>query len=207
MSARSSNRDNPGRDDRNQISHRKGKNKRKRFSEEPDFSIGNALSLVRQELPEFSLTSAARPASRDSTNGDVIDEKSSQEWQTIENGRPSKKAKKIPRKDSSNYPEIFFSKDARLQTQVKIGDLQNLVLYILADGTSPQFVSVRHRSEIRKVVVLMVPGLERDMFDDEGSAKKKRSQMNSSSPDYYYPERLQSEQLPISLKPLADMFE
>lgn len=77
---------------------------------------------------------------------------------------PAKKAKRIPKKDTSNYPAISFAPDARLQASVKIGDLQGLVLYLLADGPSPQWVSVRHRPEIRKVVVIMIPGLEMEDF-------------------------------------------
>jgi RNA exonuclease 1 len=163
-------------------------------------------SLVRQpELPEFNLTSE-RPPSQDagsptSTNGDSKDE-----WQTVINARPSKKVKKIPKKHSNNYPQIKFSPDSRLNTQLKIGDLQNLVLYILADGTSPQFVSIRHRNEIRKVVVLMVPGLEMDMFKlERKEAEYKRP--NVSSPEYYYPSKLKEDELPLSLKHFAEIFE
>lgn len=232
-------------------SSRKNKNKRRRESEDRNqFGMGETLSLLRQpDLPEFNLTSA-RPASRDAASSQNEGEGgSSQEWQTVENGRPRKvgyfyilqkelgvlsrhdwiahsssivryvltciqKAKKLPKKDTDNYPSIkFSSKDARLNAQVKLSELQNLVLYILADGNSTQFVSVRHRNEIRKVVVLMVPGLERDMFrpggDEEVSkeSKKRKSFSSRISPDDYYPEVLKEEKLPKSLVPFAHMFE
>ena len=124
-----------------------------------------APSFPRQpELPEFSLTSASRPSEESASPKDADeDSKSSQDWQTVEPRR--KKSKKIPKEHSGNYPAIEFSKESRLQSQIKISDLQNLILYILTDAPSPQFVSVRHRPEIRKVVVLMVPGLEREMVD------------------------------------------
>lgn len=187
-------------------SRRNGPGKKRKRAELP---LGDALPLVTPELPAFSLIAKGQDNPSPVSNGDGTndnDEKNSQEWQTIENGRPTKKAKKIPKKDSGNYPEILFSKDARLQSQVKLSELQNLVLYILADGTSPSFVSVRHRAEIRKIVVLMVPGLERHMFEALGSSPRK-SNVDTSSPDYFYPEKLKEENLPESLKPFANMFE
>ena len=172
----------------------------------------HAEPLPRQpELPEFNLV-AGNPTSREI--GSPKDEASSSrvEWQTVE-GRPRKKAKKIPKHESKNYPAIEFSaKDCRLQSQIKISDLQNLTLYILADGQSPQFVSVRHRNEIRKIVLLMVPGLEMSMFDSKAVNSETKENMRDQSRDYrspdkYYPSRLKSEKLPDSLKPFADMFD
>lgn len=86
------------------------------------------------------------------------------EWTLVES-HSSKKRKKMPQKDGGNYPSITHSPHARLQSFVKINDLQNLALYLLADGTAPQWCSVRHHANIRKVVVLMVPGLDNGMFD------------------------------------------
>jgi RNA exonuclease 1 len=174
------------------------------------------LSLPEQpKLPEFNLTSA-RPASQDKESPQDVERPSSPNWQTVE--RPRKKAKKIPKTDSRNYPAIEFSSESRLQTQVKLNDLQSLVLYILADGPSPQFVSVRHRPQIRKVVVLMIPGLEMDMFyeakkEDQNEEERKESRRERErrernyTPDDYYPKRLKTERLSTSLQPWADMFE
>jgi len=197
-----------------QKSHENGSavNKRKRgddqdeSDEAPKSNMGQALSPFRQpDIPQFNLTSkrnasqeSERPASRGG-NG-----------QAAENEPPKKKAKKLPKRDSENYPRITFSsKDARINSYIKISDLQNLVLYVLADGTSPQFVSVKHRNQIRKVVVLMVPGLEKEMFDREDSNSKSPKEIANKtiSPDDYYPRRLREEDLPQSLKPFANMFE
>ncbi|CAD6571093.1 MAG: hypothetical protein ASARMPREDX12_004128 [Alectoria sarmentosa] len=86
------------------------------------------------------------------------DRKSDSEgWTTV--GRGGKKQKK------NNYPGLGYSDLHKLHTSVNINHLQTLILYCLADATSPQFVSVRHHGMVRKAVVLLVPGLERDMFD------------------------------------------
>lgn len=177
--------------------------------------MDQTLPLPHQpDLPEFNLTSA-RPSSRDAGSPPRDD---GEEWQTIENGRPTKK-KKIPKKTSNNYPEIHFSRDSKLQSQIKISDLQNLVLYILADGTSPQFVSVRHRNQIRKVVVLMIPGLEQSMFEltnrnisgeieSSKTSKRDGDRRNHDSQDpSHYPQELNSEKLPDSVQAFAEMFE
>lgn len=81
------------------------------------------------------------------------------EWQTVE------RSKKRQKKENANYPAILHASSARLQSSVKINDLQNLVLYLLADGNGPQWISVRHKKEIERVVCLLVPGLEADMFN------------------------------------------
>jgi RNA exonuclease 1 len=136
------------------------------------------------------------------------------------------------RKVDRNYPSIEHSNHARLQSKLKITDLQALILYLLADGNAPQWVSVRHRMNIRQVVVLMVPGLELGMFNgviplessstskpvdphdlektskdssntDEYDSRPKRLHI---SPDDYYPVSLKPNRLPSALRPLADIF-
>ncbi|RDW84406.1 exonuclease-1 [Coleophoma cylindrospora] len=198
--------------------------KRKLEEVESTNGMGLPLSLLRQpELPEFNLTSS-RHASQDAGLSKTTDTQTAEEWTTVEHSRPKKKAKKIPKKESSNYPSIRFSSNARLQSQIKISDLQSLLLYILADGTSPQWVSVSHRNEIRKLVVLMVPGLEESMFDkklaaghskvDNSNAPSREGQEDASanrsdgqSPDDYYPRQLKTEELLKPLQPFAEMFE
>ncbi|RKF80705.1 putative exonuclease [Golovinomyces cichoracearum] len=115
-----------------------------------------------------------------------------------------KRLKKIPKSDSDNYPSITFSNDCRLQSQIKISDLQSLILYILADGSSPKFVSVRNRPQIRKVVVLMIPGLELSMFKTSDAPEKEPAY---SSPDFFYPKKLITDKLPDNIKLFAEMFE
>lgn len=171
--------------------------------------MGQLQSIFRQpELPEFNLTSA-RPSSRDASSSSRSEEKQDlKDWQSVDNGRARKKAKKVPRPASSNYPAIEFSAtSSRLTAQIKISDLQNLVLYVLTDAPSPQFVSVRHRPEIRKVVVLMVPGLEKyDFVPTLKKGESKRDRNGQLSPDEYYPMELKADSLPESLRPFADMF-
>ena len=79
------------------------------------------------------------------------------EWTVVNRG--NKKQKK------SNYPTLNYSDLHRLGSCVKLGELQSLVLYCLADGASPQWVSLRHHNMVKKAVVLFVPGLEQGMFD------------------------------------------
>jgi RNA exonuclease 1 len=86
-------------------------------------------------------------------------------WEKVgKNGRPDKKAK-ANHSSKGNYPAIVHSPNSRIQNRLKISDLQNLALYLLADGPAPQWVSCRHHNAVRKVVVLMVPGLEAGLFD------------------------------------------
>jgi RNA exonuclease 1 len=195
----------------------KSSKKRSKLSEPTDAHHGMNKPPLRQlDLPEFNLTSAshsnqnATPRTRD--EAEVTNPN---EWQKVENGRAKKQTKKIPRKESNNYPKLEFSKSSRLQSQIKISDVQTLLLYILADGSAPQFISVSHRPNIRKVVALMVPGLEHSMFRTEkvedttesrDSQDNKGRYRNYTSPDEYYPITLSKDELVTPLKPLADMF-
>lgn len=133
------------------------------------------------------------------------------DWETVE--RRPKKKKKTPKPDGSNYPAITFSSQARLQSKINLNQLRDLVVYILADGTAPQWVSVRHRPQFRKIVTVLVPGLEEAMFKpnaDYASYNSSRSSQVTdrlvTSPDDHYPRILNQERLPDAVKPFADMF-
>ncbi|KAL2199585.1 hypothetical protein P885DRAFT_66520 [Corynascus similis CBS 632.67] len=134
-------------------------------------------------------------------------------WQTIERGRPVKKHKKIPGATSNRYPGIHFSEQARLQSKIGVSSLRDLILYIFADGPAPQWVSVKHRPEFRKIVTIMVPGLEEAMFKDGVDFSNYSSHTSdqavdrvAASPDDYYPRELKKEALPEALQLFADMF-
>lgn len=174
--------------------------------------VGDALSRVRgPENPEQE-SSASTHEGADSQG----------EWQTVEHGRNRKRKKAT--KDKGNYPSITHAAQARLNTFVKLGDLQNLVLYLLADGHAPQWCSVRHHQNIKKVVVLMVPGLEAGLFDGKIPLLEKikaqaatdgiefpqpgvSNGSGKASPDDYYPTKLRSDRMPECLRPLSNVFE
>ncbi|TFB04407.1 hypothetical protein CCMA1212_003537 [Trichoderma ghanense] len=140
-----------------------------------------------------------------------------EEWQTVTHAR--KKPKKMPRPGKGGYPALNFSSSARLQSMLNLNGLRDIVTYIFADGTAPHWISVMHRPQFRKIVAIMVPGLEEALFkegvdyamfnelrdayvdgDENGSA------FSARSPDDYYPRKLDKETLPEPLKPFADMF-
>ena len=161
-------------------------------------------------------------------NGSKDDD--SGEWQTV--GKNGKRHKR------NNYPSLVYDPSYRMQSLVKLGDLQSLVLYCLADGTSPQWVGLKHHSMIKRAVVLYVPGLERDMFDgtmdlDKVQQSQTDETVNASNdastsidanvgtvefaantneqgksfdPDSFLPSKLECDQLPAPLKPLAQTF-
>jgi len=66
--------------------------------------------------------------------------------------------------EKTKYPVLTYV-EGRLQSSIRIADLQGLLLYCFADGIAPQWISVKHSGHVRKVAVLMVPGLEIGMFD------------------------------------------
>lgn len=116
-------------------------------------SVGETVSQLKQSAEAVSLEEEAARGS-DQSEG----------WQVVE-GSQAKRRKKIARNGSQKYPSISHSSSSRLQSMVKVSDLQNLVLYMLADGPGPQWCAVKNHGQVRKVVVLMVPGLEAGLFD------------------------------------------
>ncbi|QSS52888.1 RNA exonuclease [Histoplasma capsulatum var. duboisii H88] len=76
---------------------------------------------------------------------------------------PMKKRKRAGN-EKTKYPTLTYV-EGRLQSSIRIADLQGLLLYCFGDGIAPQWISMKHSGHVRKVVVLMVPGLEIGMFD------------------------------------------
>lgn len=193
--------------------------------ENKDGSLGNAGSEVANAIPDTASqstsesTGSAGVKRRSPHGGDVeaaaAGGDNGDDWQLVQ--RPNKKAKKTPKPDGSNYPSITFSPQARLQAKIQVTHLRDLVLYIMADGPAPTWVAVRHRPQFRKVVVIIVPGLEEAMFKhnvdfaaynsrgaDDGAGQP--VERTISSPDDYYPRLLKRDRMPDALKPFADIF-
>ena len=54
---------------------------------------------------------------------------------------------------------------SKLKRVVRVADLQQLVLWLLADGVAAQWLLVKRKNDIKKVVVVMAPGLDMSLFD------------------------------------------
>jgi RNA exonuclease 1 len=84
-------------------------------------------------------------------------------WSVVESRSSRNKRRKIEH-ESDGYPSISFYKSKPERVDLKA--LQDLVLYVLADGVAPTWLAVNKVTQITKAVVLMVPGLDRGMLDD-----------------------------------------
>lgn len=162
-----------------------GKNNKKRkhaqYEEDNDQShdFGLATTLAHLKAP---------PATEDASKPDRKDTIPSAEedgWTKVSKGsrvRSNKRQRKerdfnesrrgvglnLPMKDTkkrNNYPSVTYAALHTFRESIKIIDLQSLLLYCLADGPAPQWLSVRHHNQIQKAVVLFVPGLEKGMFN------------------------------------------
>ena len=153
------------------------RNKKRSYAEfeydaDPDIGLGATLAQIRDPPPQNNFNALGAGLK---TNKDLHDVAG--EW-TVISRTPKKRTKKRKKdalpsaaqqgssKKRDNHPSLTYAELFRIQSILKISDLQNLILYCLADGISPQWISVKHHSQIRKCVVLLVPGLERTMFDD-----------------------------------------
>ncbi|KIW23187.1 uncharacterized protein PV07_11407 [Cladophialophora immunda] len=86
----------------------------------------------------------------------------SQDWAVAESKSSRKKRRKIERNADSD-PSISFKSRAE---RVDLKALQDLVLYVLADGIAPTWLALKNAKQIKKVVVLMVPTLDQTMLKD-----------------------------------------
>jgi RNA exonuclease 1 len=125
--------------------------------------MGQTLAMLRDS--QTADNEGQVQASPNTTNAEhkTRSEDDGEQWQEVSH-KGKKKRRKDPERGTSNYPQLTHSPNARLQSNVKISDFQALSLYILSDGSAPQWISVRHHNSIKKVVVLMVPGLDPTMF-------------------------------------------
>ncbi|KAI9368621.1 hypothetical protein BJX61DRAFT_208665 [Aspergillus egyptiacus] len=142
--------------------------------------------------------------------------------------RPSKK--KRLNGEKIKYPVLTYA-ESRLQSSIRIADLQNLLLYCFADGVAPTWISVKNTTRIRKSVILMVPGLELGMFDgtvsldpsqeDEVKDAPVEEEVDTKAADFvrwkeglppvdqshrFSPRPLSRSDIPEPLQPLADIF-
>ncbi|KAF7186864.1 putative exonuclease [Pseudocercospora fuligena] len=197
------------------------------FEKDNLMGIGDTVALLRG--PDES--SQNLPNSHEQADGPQNSQGDGEDWQKVESNRSRKRKKK----EENQYPSISHSSHARLNSYVKINDLQNLILYLLADGMAPQWCSIKNHGSVKKVVALMVPGLELGHFDgslplstEEASNEtngtsenqQKTSQNDDAggwtqvhhgrgrgSPDDYYPTKLDQDRLPSPLQPLKEVFE
>lgn len=86
------------------------------------------------------------------------------DWSIAESKSSRKKRRKIEH-EHDGHPSINFSQ-IKGPGRVELKDLQDLVLYVLADGVAPTWLAVHKARQITKVAVLMVPGLDREMLRD-----------------------------------------
>ncbi|RCI07854.1 hypothetical protein L249_5807 [Ophiocordyceps polyrhachis-furcata BCC 54312] len=136
---------------------------------------------------------------------DEDDDQAAAEWQVVT--RPKKKQKKIPQPGKS-YPNFTFSKKARLSSKLNLSQLRDLIIYIFADGPAPQWITVGHRPQFRKIVAIMIPGLEEAMFTEhvDFSAYGDSATKLLSDADDFYPRPLDKEKTPRALQFFADTF-
>lgn len=139
-----------------------GTKKRKRSEDDEPVKTDDASNGfgVAQTL---SLLQNGPAAGESSTGRDSAPTSQVEPSEDMANNKTTKKRKRVDG-EKVKYPILTYV-EGRLQSSIRIADLQGLLLYCFADGIAPQWISVKHSGHVRKVVVLMVPGLELGMFD------------------------------------------
>ncbi|MCJ1462915.1 hypothetical protein MMC07_001519 [Pseudocyphellaria aurata] len=125
--------------------------------ETPSPSITGVASTLAHLQAQGNPLQRSRTSDSLPLGAEANQEDGQEDWTVI--GKNGKRLKR------SKYPALDYSKLHRQQSSLRVADLQDLVLYCLADGVSPQWIAVKERSSVKKAVVLLVPGLETGMFD------------------------------------------
>ena len=95
----------------------------------------------------------------------------------------------------------------RLERQLHLSDLQGLILYLFELGKAPTWIGVRRRSAIKKIVVLLVPGLDQRTIIPSSIGNVEYTKKGSAaSPDHYYSINLANHELEDHVKALGEMF-
>jgi len=133
----------------------------------PSLDMGNILSNGASDnltpvLPD-------RSPGNDTANGD-------NEWQVSLSKKARKKQRKRQKaaKEEPTEPSLYFHN--KILNPLRIKDLQGLALYILSDGVAPTWVALKNGKKIDQVVVVMVPGMDKDMLHAFTSAAQKSQQ-------------------------------
>ena len=191
---------------------------------------------------EIGIASTLRRAeNEDAESGWTMAGSRNKKRKTVKDAKRSKATRKAEweaenARKTGSKPALNIASKHKFASSLKVRDLQNLVLYCLADGTAPQWVAVSNHAQVQKAVVLMVPGLERGLFTgdiklteslrnetsngverdsvetkaDEEAAESRQPQNGASrgsgDPDDFLPWVLNEDSLPAPLKPLAEAF-
>ncbi|KAG4304659.1 hypothetical protein PORY_002052 [Pneumocystis oryctolagi] len=78
---------------------------------------------------------------------------------TEKNGKRTKKESK-----KKKYPTIKIVNRSP-EKHISIGDLRDVVLWILGNMSTPSWITATNKSSIKKIVVLLIPGLDPTLFN------------------------------------------
>lgn len=203
-----------------------------------DSGFGVASVLARMGREKKSSESGSEKSSSDTEQGaNSVEKTATTENSTTSQNKSSMAGSKRKRIDGkkAKLPTITYA-GGQLQTALKIRDLQALILHCFGEGTAPRWVNMTHSGHVRKVVVLMVPGLEMGMFSghiklseaEDGSADTSMTDTETTSESTeteqlsdlerwkrglplrqteFCPVKLSRDSLPNPLQPMADMFD
>ncbi|RMZ84492.1 hypothetical protein DV737_g1080, partial [Chaetothyriales sp. CBS 132003] len=112
--------------------------------------------------------SARRAASFKASGGVKKRDRKVAKWEFAASKKSRKQKKKEQQAQKARdgrevHPDFIFGKP--ITSPLRIKDLQGLVLYLLADGAAPQWVAIQHAKNIHRVLVMMVPGLDKTIVE------------------------------------------
>lgn len=87
-------------------------------------------------------------------------------WQTVQSKRRRAQQRDQGDEVSQNDTKPALKVHQNYQGVVHLKNVRELALYALADELAPNWLAVRNAKSIKKVVTLMIPGLDRDLLQN-----------------------------------------
>jgi len=91
----------------------------------------------------------------------------------------SKSSKHDKKKD--NYPALRTYQN--YQSEIRLKDVRDLGLYVLADEVAPKWTAVANSGSVRKVAVIMVPGLDESLLRRLQNSSPENQKLNALNRD------------------------
>lgn len=96
-------------------------------------------------------------------------------WTKVSSKSSKRDKKKEKTSDRGDYPALRNHQN--YQSEIRLKDVRDLGLYVLADEVAPKWTAVANSKSVRKVVVVMLPGLDEKLLRkaEKAEADKRRT--------------------------------
>ena len=141
-------------------------------------TVAQTAHATSSEVAKMNGSSAPKDSEQDLPDRSLASEATSDDpkWQTTLSKKARKKQKKLEKAAEAGLLGPSLSFQTKILNPLRIKDLQALVLYVLSDGVAPTWIALKNGKKIDQVVVVMVPGMDKEILSAFTAAISKDAQ-------------------------------